>query len=55
MWDKVKDLLDDNFDIIVDDLNVLEFKDCVSVYLKLLEFSLLKLKSIEVKVSYELI
>ena len=53
--DKVKDLLEDNFDTIVDDLKALEPKDRVSAYLKLLEFSLPKLKSIEAKASHEVI
>ncbi len=53
--DKVKDLLDDNFDTIVDDLNALEPKDRVSAYIKMMDFALPKLKSIEAKASHELI
>ena len=48
--DKVKDLLEDNFDTIADDLKALEPKDRVSAYIKLMDFALPKLKAIEAKI-----
>lgn len=53
--DKVRDLLDDNFDTIVDDLKALEPKDRVSAYIKMMDFALPKLKSIEAKASHEVV
>jgi hypothetical protein len=48
--ERVKDLLDANFDRIVADLEELEPKERVSAYFKLLEFALPKLKAIEAKI-----
>ena len=48
--ERVRQLLDNNFDRIMEDLEQLEPKERVSAYLKLLEFALPKLKAIEAKV-----
>ena len=48
--ERVKLLLDTNFDRIVEDIAQLEPKERVSAYLKLLEFALPKLKAIEAKI-----
>lgn len=48
--DRVKQLLDATFDQVVEDMAELEPKDRVNAYMKLLEFSLPKLKSIDAKV-----
>jgi len=45
--EQIKHLLDDNFEQITEDLQMLEPKDRVNAYLKLLEFTLPRLKSIE--------
>ena len=47
--ESVTKLLEDNYKLICDDFNSLEPKDRINTWIKLLEFSLSKLKSVDVE------